>query len=233
MLGTTFPVPAPAPQALAKILREQKIEACTKTIGQWRTLLDDFYRLAQLDTPDAASPFEKSRASLRDWEEQLAGAAANASGQYDYVFVADTNALINLPELPQKMVGNVLLVVPQIVLDELDRKKRDTSLTQACNRAARLLTEMPAARRRYEESDLALLPADFEDTPDNRILSVAMKYLHPNLRLVSDDINLSAKAASMKITAVKIERFGGGQASRTQPPRKAGKHGQQHKGQAA
>jgi rRNA-processing protein FCF1 len=233
MLGTTFPIAAPAPQALAKILREQKVEACTNAIGQWRALLDDFYRQAQLDAPDAASPFEKSRISLQDWQDQLARAASSGAGQYDYVFVVDTNALINLPELPQKMVGNVLLVVPQVVWDELDRKKRDPALRKASNRAAQLLTELPATRRCYVESDLALLPADFEDTPDNRILSVAMKYLHSNLRLVSDDTNLIAKAASMKITAVKIERFGGGQASRTPPPRKAGKPGPHHKGQVA
>lgn len=233
MLGTTFPVPAPAPQALARILREQKNEVCTNAIGQWRAMLEDFYRQAQLDAPDAASPFEKSRTSLRDWEDQLARAASNGASQYDYVFVVDTNALITLPELPQKMVGNVLLVVPQVVWDELDRKKRDSALRKASNRAAQLLTEMPAARRCYAESDLALLPSDFEDTPDNRILSVAMKYFHSNLRLVSDDNNLIAKAASMKITAVKIERFGGSQAPRTQPPRKAVKPGQQLKGQAA
>lgn len=233
MLGTTFPVAAPVPQALAKILREQKIEACTNAIGQWYALLEDFYRQAQLDAPDAASPFEKSRTSLRDWQEQLGRAASSGAGQYDYVFVVDTNALINLPELPQKMVGNVLLVVPQVVWDELDRKKRDPALRKASNRAAQLLTEMPAARRCYADSDLALLPADFEDTPDNRILSVAMKYFHSNLRLVSDDTNLIAKAASMKITAVKIERFGGGQVSRTQPPRKAGKPGPHHKGRMA
>lgn len=233
MLGTTFPIAAPAPQALAKILREQKSEACASAIGQWRALLEDFYRQAQLDAPGASTPLETCRTLLRDWEEQLARAASSGAGQYDYVFVVDTNALINLPELPQKMVGNVLLVVPQVVWDELDRKKRDPMLRKASNRAAQLLTEMPAARRCYAESDLALLPADFDDTPDNRILSVAMKYFHSNLRLVSDDTNLIAKAASMNITAVKIERFAGSQASRTQLPRRAGKPGPHPKGQAA
>jgi hypothetical protein len=233
MLGTTFPVPAPVPQALAKILREQKNEVCINAIGQWRELLEDFYRQAKLDAPDAASPFEKSLTSLRDWEGQLVRAASNSADQYDYVFVVDTNALINLPELPQKMVGNVLLVVPLVVWDELDRKKNDLALRKACNRAAKLLTDMPEARRRYVESDLALLPADFEDTPDNRILSVALKYFHSNLRLVSDDTNLIAKATSMRITAVKIERFGSSQASHPQLPRKAGKQGKpslQYKG---
>ncbi|PVX38189.1 PIN domain-containing protein [Janthinobacterium sp. 78] len=233
LLGTPFPVTAPAPQTMEKILRERKSDACIGAIGQWRELLDGLYRLAQVDVPEPASPLEASRISLQAWEEELVRAAANASGHFDYVFVSDTNALINLPELPLKMTGNVLLVVPQVVLDELDRKKRDPALTQVCNRAVRLLLEMPAARRRFEESDLARLPADFEDSPDNRILSVAMKYHHPNLRLVTDDTILFAKAESMKIIAVKIDRFGASHAARAQPPRQGGKPGQHKKGQAA
>lgn len=233
LLGTTFLLAAPTPPALAKILRERKGDACIGAMKQWHELLTDFYRLAQVDVPDPSSPLEASRSGMQVWEDELVRAAANASGHYDHVFVADTNALINLPELPLKMTGNVLLVVPQIVLDELDRKKRDPSLAQACNRAARLLLEMPTERRRYEQSDLTRLPADFEDTPDNRILSVAMKFHHANLRLVSDDINLSAKAESMKIIAVKVERFGAGHATRAQSHHKAGKHGHHKKGQVA
>lgn len=232
MLGTQFPIAAPPPNALAKILRDRKSEACIAAIRQWREALDGFYQFARVEAPDPASPLETCRIGLVDWEDQLVRAAANESGQFDHVFVADTNALINLPELPLKMTGNVLLVLPQTVLDELDRKKRDPALAQACNQAARLLRDMPASRRRYEDSDLTRLPADFEDTPDNRILSVAMKYHHPNLRLITDDSILMTKAENMKITAVKIDRFGGHPA-RTGAPRQADKPGQHKKGRVA
>jgi hypothetical protein len=232
MLGTPFPVSSPPSNALAKILRDRKSEACIAAIRQWRDTLDNFYQFARVEAPAPASPLEASRISLADWEEQLVRAAANESGQFDHVFVADTNALINMPELPLKMTGNVLLVLPQMVLDELDRKKRDPALAQACNQAARLLRDMPANRRRYEDSDLTRLPADFEDSPDNRILSVAMKYHHPNLRLITDDTILMTKAENMKITAVKIDRFGG-QGARTQTQRQSGKHSQQKKGRVA
>jgi hypothetical protein len=232
MLGTPFPVRPPAPNVLAKILRERKGETCMDALRRWRAALDAFYQFAQVDPPQA-SPLEASRAALQGWEDQLLRAVANDSGKFDHVFVADTNALINMPELPLKMTGNVLLVLPQMVLDELDRKKRDPALAKACSQAVRRVRDMPESRRRYEESDLARLPADFEDTPDNRILSVAMKYHHPNLRLISDDSVLSAKAESMKITAVKIERFGGGYATRTQPQRHAGKQSQPKKGRVA
>lgn len=232
MLGMPFPINSPAPNALAKILRDRKSEACIAAIRQWRETLDVFYQFARVEAPDPASPLEACRTGLADWEDQLVRAAANGSGQFDHVFVADTNALINMPELPLKMLGNVLLVLPQTVLDELDRKKRDPTLAQACNQAARLLRDMPANRRRYEDSDLTRLPADFEDSPDNRILSVAMKYHHPNLRLITDDTILMAKAKSMEITAVKIDRFGG-HAARTQTHGQAAKHGQHKKGRAA
>lgn len=232
MLGTPFPISSPPPNALAKILRDRKSEACIAAIRQWRETIDGFYQFARVEAPDSASPLEACRIGLFEWEEQLVRAAANESGHFDHVFVADTNALINLPELPLKMTGNVLLVLPQTVLDELDRKKRDPALTQACNQAARLLRDMPASRRRYEDSDLTRLPADFEDTPDNRILSVAMKYHHPNLRLITDESILMTKAENMKITAVKIDRFGG-HGARAQTPRQAGKPGQHKKGRVA
>ena len=232
MLGTPFPIAAPPPNVLAKILRDRKSEACIAAIRQWREALDGFYQFARVEAPDPASPLETCRIGLLEWEDQLVRAAANESGQFDHVFVADTNALINLPELPLKMTGNVLLVLPQTVLDELDRKKRDPALAQACNQAARLLRDMPASRRRYEDSDLTRLPADFEDTPDNRILSVAMKYHHSNLRLITDDSILMTKAENMKITAVKIDRFGG-HAARTGTPRQADKPGQHKKGRVA
>jgi len=232
MLDTPFPIAPPPPNALAKILRDRKSEACIAVVRQWRDTLGNFYQFARVEAPATASGLEASRISLSDWEEQLVRAAANESGQFDHVFVADTNALINMPELPLKMTGNVLLVLPQMVLDELDRKKRDPALAQACNQAARLLRDMPASRRRYEDSDLTRLPADFEDSPDNRILSVAMKYHHPNLRLITDDTILMTKAENMKITAVKVDRFGG-QAARTQTQRQAGKHSQHKKGRVA
>jgi hypothetical protein len=229
MLGSPFPLRPPPANALAKILRERKSEACIGAIRQWRASLDGLYQSAQVETPEQASALEVSRTSLQEWEEHLVRAAASDSGQFDHVFVADTNALINLPELPLKMTGNVLLVLPQTVLDELDRKKRDPALSHACNQAARLLRGMPAARRRYEESDLARLPAGTEDTADNHILSVAMKYHHPNLRLITDDNILMTKAEKMNITAVKIERFGS-HAARTQAQRQGGKHSQHKKG---
>ncbi|KQZ34965.1 PIN domain-containing protein [Massilia sp. Root1485] len=232
ILGTTFPVRPPAPNALAKILRERKSEACIGAIRQWRDTLDGFCRFAQIETPDPNSAFETSRISLKEWEEQLVRAAASNAGHFDYVFVVDTNALINMPELPLKMTGNVLLVLPQVVLDELDKKKRDPALVKACAQTVRLLRDMPDSRRRYEESDLSLLPSDFEDTADNRILSVAMKYHHPNLRLITDDAILMRKAESMKIPPVTIERFGGKavrQAGAKNQQKK--QHKNQHKGE--
>lgn len=231
-LGTTFPVPLPAPNALARILRERKNEACIGVIRKWRADLDGFYHLAQVEQPGMGSPFEISRAGIQEWEAQLVRSAASDAGHFDHVFVADTNALINMPQLPLKMTGNVLLVLPLVVLQELDRKKQDPTLRKACSEAVRLLRDMPDSRRRYEESDLARLPADFDDKADNRILSVAMKYHHPNLRLITDDENLRTAAESMKITAVKVERFGDGFAARSQAQRQAARKHQHKRGPA-
>jgi rRNA-processing protein FCF1 len=126
------------------------------------------------------------------------------------------------------MVGNVLLVVPLMVLQELDRKKQDPALRKACSVAVQLLRGMPEQRCRYEESDLARLPPDFADTPDNRILSVAMKYHHPNLRLVTNDEILGKAAESMNVIAVKVERFNDAVVTRATTPAQAHKK-QPHK----
>lgn len=230
ILGTAFPVRPPPPNALGRILRERKSQTCIGAIRQWREALEGFCELACIAIPDLAGPLEASRIGLQQWEEQLVRSAASEAGHFDYVFVADTNALINMPELPLKMTGNVLLVLPLVVLDELDRKKRDPALRKACSQAVQLLRDMPESRRRYEESDLARLPADFGDKADSRILSVAMKYHHPNLRLITDDQNLITAAQSMDITAVKVERFGGSSAGRAHAKGQTGKKHQHEKG---
>ena len=208
MLGTAFPPAPPVPNALAKILRERRVDVCIAAITGWRVALDELYLLVPGVVTDPASPFETSRAALQEWHSQLLRASASDTGSYDHVFVADTNALINMPDLPLRMSGNVLLVLPLVVLEELDRKKTDPLLRPACAQAVRLLRDMPDSRRRFEESDLSRLPSDFKGKADNRILSVAMKYHHPNLRLITNDEIMTLAAESMKIVAVKVERFG-------------------------
>jgi len=227
-LGTDFPVRPPAPTTLSKILRERKSETCLQAIRDWRDALRSFYELAQVTNPDPANPLHTTDANLAEWEEQLSCSAASGAAHFDYVFVVDTNALINMPQLPLKMTGNVLLVVPLTVLQELDRKKQDPALRKACSVAVQLLRGMQDQRRRYEESDLKRLPPDFEDTADNRILSVAMKYHHPNLRLVTNDKILMEAAESMNIIAVPLERFTNAPVARAKTSTQAHKK-QQHK----
>lgn len=229
-LSTDFPVRPPAPTTLSKILRERKSEACLQAIRDWRDALRNFYQLAQLTSPDFASPLHTTDTNLAEWDDQLSRAAASGAAHFDYVFVVDTNVLIKMPQLPLKMTGNVLLVVPLTVLQELDRKKQDPVLRKACSVAVQLLRGMQDQRRRYEESDLKRLPPDFEDTADNRILSVAMKYHHPNLRLVTNDKILMEAAQSMNIIAVPLERFTHGPATGAKAPTQAHKKPQHKKG---
>jgi rRNA-processing protein FCF1 len=59
-----------------------------------------------------------------------------------------------------------------------------------------------------DTADLRLLPADFnKKSPDNFILSVALKYLQENPIMLTSDNGLQIKAKGLKITTITLKDF--------------------------
>lgn len=152
------------------------------------------------------------------------------------VFVVDTNILVDDPNAASKLKDNIV-VIPFSVLDELDGfKKRQDELGANARRASRFINKVkkngkslsegvaihdadgnPTGGILYLDNEIGIkdLPPlqTHNDTPDHRIMSVAMKWkdakflgskkLDTNtpVILISNDINLRNKADSFDIAA--------------------------------
>ena len=106
------------------------------------------------------------------------------------------------------------MVIPNIVVEELDKLKSDkideNNKQQAfqARESIRNILNNNKPNIRQEDSDGKILPDDFEkDKPDNLILSVALKFIVKDVYLLTDDNDLSAKAKGQKIKYISLEDF--------------------------
>ena len=61
---------------------------------------------------------------------------------------------------------------------------------------------------RMEISDLSLLPVDFNKrSPDNQILTVALKFKSENPILLTSDNGLQVKAKGLRLTTITLREF--------------------------
>lgn len=114
--------------------------------------------------------------------------------------VFDTNAFLHHPKVLAELRPSQVAVVPQQVVAELDRKKRDPQLAEAATRAN---AEIHRRREQiqFEEGDLHLLPSAYRSSADDQILSVVMQLKWRKAVLVTSDKNLKTKAKSLGIDA--------------------------------
>lgn len=207
LMGTPFPYSAPTDETVRKLATGRELVRFQNAVKDWSKQFDDFQQTFALLEYIEGSPLEAARNIAKQWQAAVERFLDASGVAFEHVFVVDTNALIDCPDLPQRLRPTQLLVLPATVIDELDKKKTDPQLRQQCAEAVRNLRAMPTAGIRFETADLTLVPDDYRKTNDSRILSVAAKYLHSNLRLVTGDQNLSLKAQQMNIIAIGVERF--------------------------
>jgi hypothetical protein len=205
--GTSFPMSAPAPDAVRKLATGRDLPGFRAALGDWNRRFDDLVRTHALQEAVQGSRLAASQQAGAGWLEAVERFLDASGASFEHVFVVDTNALIDCPDLPQRLRPTQLLVLPATVIDELDKKKTEPPLRDRCATAVRHLRAMPQAQIRFEIADVSLLPDDYRKTADNRILAVALKYTSANLRLVTGDQNLSLKAQAMNIIAVGVDRF--------------------------
>jgi rRNA-processing protein FCF1 len=220
-IGTAFPLGAPVPEAIRKLATGRDLPWFRGAVQDWNRRFGDFVQSHALQEMVEGSRLAAAQQAGVHWLEALDRFIEASGVHYEHVFVVDANALIDCPDLPQRLRTTQLLVLPATVIDELDKKKTEPQLRERCTTAVRHLRAMAEARIRFEIADVSLLPDDYRKTADNRILAVALKYANGNVRLVTGDQNLSLKAQAMNIVAVGVERF----MDRPAPQRKPGAPG--------
>mgnify|MGYP005886178707 FL=1 len=97
------------------------------------------------------------------------------------------------------------------VIDELDKMKikLDAKGKQNAENAIRSINRQMEQRDiRMELSDTTLLPNDFDKhSPDNMILSVALKYKFGNPILLTSDNGLQVKAKGLGLSVISLKEF--------------------------
>jgi predicted ribonuclease YlaK len=127
------------------------------------------------------------------------------------IYIIDTNVFVDYPEIISKIDNKYSIVLSAKVIDELDYLKISLTEEQKKNvqKALRQINESIDKRGiKMDTADLTLLPNDFnKKSPDNFILSVALKYKEENPIMLTSDNGLQIKAKGLNITTITLKEF--------------------------
>lgn len=127
------------------------------------------------------------------------------------IYIIDTNVFVDHPDIISKIDNKYRVVLSAKVIDELDYLKISLTEEQKRNvqRALKLINESIDKRGlKMETADLSLLPNDFnKKSPDNLILSVALKFQGENPIMLTSDNGLQVKAKGLGITTITLKEF--------------------------
>lgn len=127
------------------------------------------------------------------------------------IYIIDTNVFVDHPEIISKIDQKYSVVLSAKVIDELDYLKISLTEEQKRNvqKALKQINESIDKRGiKMETADLSLLPNDFnKKSPDNFILSVALKFKGENPIMLTSDNGLQIKAKGLGITTITLKEF--------------------------
>jgi Predicted ATPase related to phosphate starvation-inducible protein PhoH len=138
------------------------------------------------------------------------------------IYVIDTCALINSPEILQSFAPDEYIRIPIQVLVELgkikDKRSKQTNSNDAPHIARRLVKDIESALKDYsrfneliiltEESFIDLLPFDLKpDVNDHLILSIALAYKNWDVYLLTDDKQFALIAEQYDIKCITGQQF--------------------------
>lgn len=143
------------------------------------------------------SKFEKPKKEIIKGKENL--------------YIIDTNVFVDCPEIISKIDKQYQVILSAKVIDELDYLKISLTEDQRKNvqKAIKHINESFDKRNiKMDTADLALLPNDFnKKSPDNFILSVALRYKSENPIMLTSDNGLQIKAKGLGITTISLKAF--------------------------
>lgn len=125
-------------------------------------------------------------------------------------YIIDTNVFVNCPDIITRIDKKYPVILSAKVTDELDKMKikLDERGKQNAEKALRLLNSEMTHEVLYEFADVSLLPDDFDKrSPDNMILSVALKYKDENPIMLTSDNGLQLKSKIFGISTISLKKF--------------------------
>lgn len=127
------------------------------------------------------------------------------------IYVIDTNVFVDYPDIISKIDKKYQIILSAKVIDELDYLK--ISLTEEkkknVQKALKLINDNLGKRDiKMETADFSLLPHDFnKKSPDNLILSVALKHTNENPIMLTSDNGLQIKSKGLNLTTITLKEF--------------------------
>ena len=125
-------------------------------------------------------------------------------------YIIDTNVFVRCPDIIGKIDKKYPIILSAKVADELDKMKikLDEQGKQNAEKALRNLNKEESRELIYELADVSLLPDDYDKrSPDNMILSVALKYKDDNPIMLTSDNGLQLKSKIMGISTISLKNF--------------------------
>lgn len=126
-------------------------------------------------------------------------------------YIIDTNVFVDYPDIISKINKEYPVILSAKVIDELDnlKSKLDNEGRRNVQKALKSINGFLDTRDlRMEISDISLLPVDFNKrSPDNQILTVALKFKSENPILLTSDNGLQIKAKGLKLTTITLREF--------------------------
>lgn len=134
------------------------------------------------------------------------------------IYIIDTNVFVHCPDIISKIDKQYQIVLSAKVIDELDNLKGKLKKTEEKKNVEKALRQINEIRKNgkngknrnlsFELSEISLLPDDLDKkSPDNLILSVALKYKDENPIMLTSDNGLQIKVSIFNITTITLQEF--------------------------
>lgn len=148
----------------------------------------------------------KGKIDLSKFERPRKELVANKKNYY----IIDTNVFVDCPDVINKIDKKYPIILSAKVTDELDKMKikLDEQKKRNAEKALWNLNNEKTHEIIYEFADTSLLPNDFDKrSPDNMILSVALKYKNDNPIMLTSDNGLQLKCKILGIATISLRNF--------------------------
>lgn len=193
---------------LISLVKSDAGKKLPQACGEWfnhRQALHDLMQQAGLIANDCpVDEFHSCVCLISEWASKLIG---TVNSRFAKVYVFDTSALIERPDMVRDIKQDELAIVTKRVIDELDDKKLDDDLRPRVAMAVKNLRSLPADQVQFSDGDMSLLAPDYREKGDNLILSVAVRFRQHNPILVTNDNNLSLKAQAEGLGSMTSDAF--------------------------
>lgn len=184
-------------------------------VRQWKKEEEEFinkvFNLDEFLKTD--NPFMNVKKNIDGLRNALATFFDDSFMKFSKVYIVDTCTLLNEPNLISWFDGKkTLLVIPMIVLDELDGLKNSEN-EETAHKAREVIRNISKYNKCdwlniKESSYPELLSKDLvKEKNDNKILSIAIKYCTKKPILLTDDTNLGNIAIANNIETMTLDSY--------------------------